>query len=101
MDRRQLKIKNQLIGERIDARDEGRAFDPVDRARELLGLLKKDRPELTPEARQQAAQAKLRDEYGINSAEDLKIYMSGRGNFWADKQKVNRLYLRAFPPVVE
>jgi hypothetical protein len=101
MDRRQLKIKNQLISERIDHRDRGEAFDPVDRARQLLGLLRNDRPELTPEARQQAAQARLRDQYKINNANDYNIYMSGSGNSGADKQTVNRLYLKAFPKVVE
>lgn len=101
MDRRQLKIKNQLISERIEKRDKGVAFDPVDRARELLQGLQNDRPELTPEKRQENAKTQLREEYGVNNVDDYQVYMRGRGNSPANKNKVNRLYLKAFPEVVE
>jgi hypothetical protein len=96
MDQRQLKIKNQLISDRIDARDSGEAFDPVDRARELLKLLTADDPAMDPEKRQQAATNQLRDEFGINNAKDLRVYM-GAGHPSGDKIKVNDLYKRAFP----
>jgi len=96
MDRRQLKIKNQLISERIDHRDKGEAFDPVDRARELLGQLSKSDPDMNPEARRENAKTQLREEFLIKNAADLAIYMRSDSSA-ANRIKVNKLYLRAFP----
>ena len=96
MDRKQLEIKNQLIDAAIAARDDGIAFDPVDRARELLNLLKGDHPEMDPETRRQAALNQLINEFGIRNASDLTAYM--KGNVSAEnKSKANALYIKAFP----
>ena len=96
MDRRQLKIKNQLIRERIEKRDNNEAFDPFDRAQELLGALLKRDPNLDPITRQANALTRLRGEYGIKNATDLDIYLRTDAS-QDNKNKAQKLYNRAFP----